>query len=98
MMGQFVVGNSPAGIMNVAQNSKMKLYPNPVKGMLHYEMEGGIVVRNAAVINVRGQVVANYSLNAGYGELDVSAFANGLYFLRLTDKEGKTYVKSYLME
>jgi blue copper oxidase len=98
MMGQFVVGNSPAGIMNVAQNSKMKLYPNPVKGLLHYEMDGGIVIHNATVINVRGQVVANFSLNGSHGELDVSSLANGLYFLLLTDGEGKTYVKSYLME
>jgi len=98
MMGQFVVGNSPAGIMNTALNSKMKLYPNPVKGMLHYELEGNIVAADATIINVRGQVVGSYLLNANHGELDVSAFAKGLYFLRITDKEGKSYVKSYLME
>lgn len=98
MMGQFVVGNSPAGIMNTALNSKMKLYPNPVKGMLHYELEGNIIAANATIINVRGQVVGSYVLKADHGELDVSAFARGLYFLRITDKEGKSYVKSYLME
>jgi len=98
MMGQFVVGNSPAGIMNSALNNKMKLYPNPVKGMLHFELEGNIIAAEATIINVRGQVAGSYVLNANHGELDVSAFAKGLYFLRITDKEGKSYVKSYLME
>lgn len=98
MMGQFVVGNSPAGIMNTALNRKMKVYPNPVKGLLHFEMEEQIVVADATIINMRGQVVAHHALNASRGELDVSTLPNGLYFLKLTDKEGKTYVKSYLME
>ncbi len=98
MMGQFVVGNSPAGIMNVTQNNKMKVFPNPTKGLLYFEMQDNISITHAAVINVSGQVQKQFDLNAASGSLDVSAVSKGLYFLRLTDTNGGTYIKSYLME
>jgi bilirubin oxidase len=98
MMGQFVVGNAPVGIMNVVMNSKMKLYPNPTKGMLYFEMEDNIVIKRATVINTSGQIVYEMSLNAGKAELNVSELGKGLYFLRLTDENGGTYIKTYLME
>lgn len=98
MMGQFVVGNSPAGIMNKVQNRKMKLYPNPTKGLLYFEMDEQITISKATVINIHGQVVKEFDLNDSKAELNVSALATGLYFLRLTDNSGGSYIKSYLME
>ncbi len=98
MMGQFVVGNSPSGIMNRELNRKLKLYPNPTKGLLNFEMEGNITIVHATVININGQVVKEFDLNASKAELDVSAFTKGVYFLRLTDANGGSYIKSYLME
>ncbi len=98
MMGQFVVGNSPAGIMDKARNGKMKLYPNPTKGMLYFEMADGITITHATVINIRGQVVKEFTLNTSSSDLDVSALSQGMYFLRLADANGGSYIKSYLME
>jgi blue copper oxidase len=98
MMGQFVVGNSPAGIMNVAKNSRMRLYPNPSQGLLNFEMEDGVVIKHAAVINTSGQTVSNFELNAAKAELNVSELPRGIYFLRLTDALGETYIKTCLLE
>ncbi len=98
MMGQFVVGNAPSGIMNVAQNSKMKLYPNPTKGTLHFEMEQGITIVHATVINTRGIVQKEFELSTGNGAIDVTTLSYGQNFIKLTDSEGKVYIKSYLME
>jgi len=98
MMGQFVVGNAPAGIMNKVQNTKMKLYPNPTASALNFEMEAGITIVRADIINTVGQNVKQFELNTGKATLDVSSVQKGLYFLRLTDTEGKTYIRSYLMQ
>ena len=99
MMGQFVVGSSPAGIMNVKQNGKMKLYPNPAKSLLSFEMSENIVIRHATVINTTGQIMKQFDdLNTPKATLDLSSLNNGLYFLRLTDTDGGTYIKSYLMQ
>jgi bilirubin oxidase len=98
MMGQFVVGNSPAGIMDVAKNRKMRLYPNPTKGMLNFEMESDVIIKHAAVINTSGQVVMQVDLNASKAELNVAELGRGIYFLRLTDEHGETYIKTCLLE
>jgi bilirubin oxidase len=98
MMGQFVVGNPPVGIMNVRQNSKMKVYPNPTKGILHFQVDDGIVITHATIIDVRGQQQLQFDLDGIKTDLDVSTLSHGLYFLQLTDKDGGTYIKSYLME
>lgn len=98
MMGQFVVGNSVSGVLNRIQNAKVRLYPNPTKGLITFEMSNNVVIKHAAVINVHGQTVKEFNLDAPHAELDVNTISKGLYFLRLTDEAGATYVKSYLME
>ena len=98
MMGQFVVGNAPTGIMNVTQNSKLKIYPNPVKGMLHYEIADGKSISKAYILNVTGQVVLTFDMEGKSPELDISSLDGGMYFVRLLDTDGGMYIKSYLKE
>lgn len=98
MMGQFVVGNSPAGVMNRANNSKMKLYPNPAKGVLNFEMTSNIIITRAEIVNINGESVLGFSLNTSGAQLNVANLGRGLYFLRLMDTNGEVYVKAWLME
>ena len=98
MMGQFVVGNAPAGIMNVAQNSKMKLFPNPTQSLLSFEMQDNITIIHATIINTSGQIMEQIDLHASKATLDLSSIGKGLFFLRLTDSNGGSYIKSYLMQ
>jgi len=98
MMGQFVVGNSPSGILNREQNAHMKLFPNPTRGLITFSMDNNIRIVHATVINMRGQVVREFDMNTEQATLDVSVLGNGLYFLRLTDAQGGNYIRSYLME
>ncbi len=97
MMGQFVVGSSPAGLRNVV-NNKMKLYPNPGTGKLYFEMKDNISIAEAVIMNPNGQAVLMSNPNAGKGVLDVSSLSNGVYFIKLLDTEGQSYIKSYLKE
>lgn len=96
MMGQFVVGDSPAGITNV-QNRRMKIYPNPVKNVLYYEVDGADIV-HATISDVRGRTLLQAGIESKTAGIDVSLLQYGLYFLRLTDKDGNTFVRSYLKE
>lgn len=96
-MGQFVVGSSPAGLKNVV-NNKMKLYPNPGAGKLYFEMKDNISIAEAVIMNPNGQTVLMSSPKSGKGVLDVSSLSNGVYFIKLLDTEGQSYIKSYLKE
>jgi hypothetical protein len=76
----------------------MKLFPNPTNGLITFDMDENITISHAAVVNVHGQLVKEWTLNDNMATLDVSALAKGLYFLRLTGTDGSNYVKSYLMQ
>jgi blue copper oxidase len=98
LMGQFVVGSMPSGVMNLAQNKKMKIYPNPVTGIVRFEMEEGIEIVHAAILNTLGATVKQFSVGSNDDRLDVAEQPYGVYFLKLTDKAGATYIKAYLKE
>jgi blue copper oxidase len=97
MMGQFVVGNSPAGIRNVL-NNKMKLYPNPGSSKVNFEMADNIQIKEAVVLSANGQAVLIVNPNTDRGVLDVSMLSNGIYFIKMMDSEGNSYLKTYLKE
>ena len=66
-----------------AAETAIEAYPNPATDRLY--------LRNTAqqltVFNSQGQKVASYN---NVNVIDVSSFAKGFYFIRLTDNSGKT--------
>ena len=63
----------------------MKIYPNPASEMIHIEGSEAVEIQ---VYNALGQVVKTV---LGTNEIDLSGWVNGVYFLRITDAEGKVY-------
>jgi hypothetical protein len=66
--------------------SSLKLYPNPVLDQLHLEIDAGI--NSIRVINLSGSLIYERNSNQGLQTLDVSSFAEGLYFLEFEGTEG----------
>ena len=83
---------------DLAANSKLRIYPNPTRGLLYYEMKDNIHITHAAILSTTGQLMKEYNPMADKAELDVSDMPHGMYFLRLTDAAGQQYIRSYLME
>ncbi|NDC41555.1 MAG: T9SS C-terminal target domain-containing protein [Chitinophagia bacterium] len=98
MMGQFVVGNAPSGIMNVAQNNKLRIYPNPVKGLLRFEVDDLVTLNKALIININGATVKQFDIRNTNDEIDISDLTYGMYFIRLVGNNGKSYIKSFVKE
>ena len=65
--------------------SQINVYPNPASEMVHIE---GVEAVEIQVYNALGQVVKTV---LGTNEIDLSGWVNGVYFLRITDAEGKVY-------
>lgn len=63
----------------------MAVYPNPSNYMVYIKLFNQDEVK---VINLLGEVVFTKSMHAGVNSMDVSGFANGLYFL-IDSKGGK---------
>ncbi len=60
------------------------VWPNPSAGVFHVACQGQL---RGEVTDVHGRVVLQQTFEAGTTELDLTGYANGVYFLRLADGE-----------
>ena len=74
---------SPTGMDE--NEARVKVYPNPTKGVVNLEAEG---VTHVAVYNALGQCVMQKDVADGQAVLDLHDAAPGLYLLRVMTDEG----------
>jgi hypothetical protein len=88
-------------VINVEENAAMdiRIYPNPVQNMLQIEFLGAMNgTSTLQITDARGQLVYDETSAAGFiRTLDTSAFADGLYFLRLRTEAGEL-TKTFVVE
>jgi len=63
-----------------------KMYPNPTTGVVNFELAVGVDKATLQILNVLGQVVYNTEISATNKSIDISAFAAGNYFVRLSSE------------
>ncbi len=79
-------GNKGVALGSLEHNDILKLYPNPVSGILHYELKNDATVERIVIINMEGKVIE--SLN-GENQIDVSTLASGTYLITLFTNMGE---------
>jgi hypothetical protein len=72
------------GIENIG-NGFVKIYPNPVNGVLNVDAEGMVGVE---MYNVKGQKVFVSESRASHLTIDTETFAAGLYYVRIATQAG----------
>lgn len=60
-------------------NADFSIYPNPTTGMVYIKTQG---TNEITVLNAIGNVVKTQQIE-GNGQLDLTGFADGIYFIRL---------------
>lgn len=83
------------GINNASENTNMfLLFPNPSDGIVfvHSNSSEG----ELAVCNVAGEIVFQTRINASVSTLDLSAQANGIYFIKVKNETGCSVQKIIL--
>ena len=81
---------SGTGINETVQ--EFVLYPNPVKNMIQID---GLEPSEVQVFNTLGQMVMTMQET---NEINVSGLSKGIYLLRITDKEGNSYLERIIKE
>ena len=66
------------------------VWPNPSSGVFHVACQGQL---KGEVMDVHGRVVLKQTFEAGTTELDLTGYANGVYFLRLADAERRVSIR-----
>jgi hypothetical protein len=72
---------NPAGVQDLEAKG-FSAYPNPVKNVLN--LKANEEISSAVVYNVLGQEVYNANVNALSSTIDMSSFASGAYFVKVT--------------
>lgn len=81
------------GISTAAEPTDVTLYPNPNNGQFTIQLsDAPHAPVQVDVLNALGQIVQTFSMNSGKQQVDISAFDNGVYLVRVIRAEGiRTY-------
>ncbi len=85
---------------NIQKQPIVNIYPNPSQGLFNVTISNCPGKVNLAVMNLQGQVVYTDVLNSKTGtnlnQLDLSGFAKGIYFIRITG-EHETWMEKVVL-
>ena len=73
----------------------MGIYPNPTTGMVSVS---GVNLRQAEVYNALGQLVATATGNGSQITVDLNGLPAGLYFVNITDSDGRMCVRKVVKQ
>ena len=73
----------------VSPDFTVKFFPNPVKNKLSVYMIGDNKHRNLSVVDISGKVLYTQPLNDMFTTLNLQKLGRGLYFVKITDLNGK---------
>lgn len=75
---------SPTAITEQDFADALSVYPNPSQGIFNLQFANSTATYDFAVYNATGQIVHRYKNNAASLQLDLTAAADGIYFVRVT--------------
>ena len=91
MFGDYYVGIPE----NEDLNNWVTVHPNPTLGYVSVRGEN---LRQAEVVNMLGQLVIRVESEGNELQIDISIMPSGIYFVTVTDKEGRTSVQKVVKE
>ena len=70
------------------------VFPNPTSALLNLNLQGNLEQTwQMQIVNIKGQIVRNETLQQAENQFDVSNFPNGEYFILLKGKNGVLQAK-----
>jgi hypothetical protein len=77
------------------RQEQVEIYPNPTNGCVRIF---GKDLKSAEIHNSLGQFVASTQGNGNQIEMDFSVLPAGVYFVKVTNKDGKCFVKKVIKQ
>ena len=89
----FIINKFPTAVSNInTQENNIILYPNPARDELNVVYSANADVKNIAVYNIIGKVMAVYKVTGASANLNLENIPSGIYFVRLTNSHGDVVV------
>lgn len=89
-----VVYTIQTAIKDIAE-SNIKIYPNPVKGLLL--LTNSELISSIQILNIQGQIMLTSPTKLG-NSMDVSALKNGNYFVKIKSINGEQYISKIVKD
>lgn len=81
-------------ITELGKNNFVNIFPNPSKGLFTIHFSQNIVDAECNVYNTIGQVLKSQTIKNGTtAQFDISAFATGIYYLKIADARHSAWLK-----
>ena len=86
----FIISRGPVSVSNFNKPLEdVELYPNPAANDVNVVYDAGADIRNIAVYNIIGKVMAVYKVSGNSANLNLEAMPSGVYFVRLMNSNGQ---------
>jgi hypothetical protein len=86
----FAIELPTGGLDDITKTNSIKLYPNPANSILNIVANETDMPENYAVYNSLGQLIDSGKVTSTLHTLNISKYANGVYFINLSKGEGAT--------
>lgn len=85
----------PENATAINSESNISIYPNPVKEQLTIT---GSSIKDIVIVNTIGQVLIEQKNYSSKAVIDVGALSTGIYFIKITGRNGAEQVRKFLKE
>jgi hypothetical protein len=86
--------------MNIASfDNQFRIYPNPANSIINVKMNDQSTLDKIEVFNLNGRKISRKKINADNKSIqfDVSDLSSGLYFIKLSNNQSKTFTKKLII-
>ena len=77
-------------VTETIEEQSILIYPNPTNGNFTVKCEE---MQNIAIFNIQGQKIMDENVSSDVVTIDAQSFTAGIYFVRTTDKNGRSLVQ-----
>lgn len=82
-----------------ASNIDINVFPNPTNGLLTFEIRNNKLKKSGYHISTsNGKVIREGKIDMNRNMIDISQYANGLYFITVTDNSGNTIASKKIIK
>ncbi|MCW3076057.1 MAG: regulatory domain of in-like proprotein convertase [Bacteroidetes bacterium] len=97
-VAKMLLDEQPDGLVHRDINAnEVTVYPNPCSGQIIISHKSHLPL-NVSIIGTDGKILYNQILQGFENKLPLPTFTKGLYFLKLTDTEGRSVCKQIVIE
>ena len=84
----FILFSQPVGLVELVDDSRIQIFPNPAKNKLNINLDGTIEADQISIVDLNGNEVILHSLSKPSFDIDISNLASGVYIVQTLTNSG----------